>query len=95
MINNHEIIFEEKIQEKQLTPKIMNEFDVAALLQVSGIKIWQWRKIQQCLKLFMDIPQVCVTEERLRAVGTSHGEINHGTYYYIDPENPSKVHEEV
>lgn len=73
----------------------MNEFDIAALLQVSGIKIWQWRKIQQCLKLFMDVPQICVTEERLRALGTSHGEINHGIYYYIDLENPSKVHEEV
>ncbi len=41
MINNHKRIFEDKLQEKQLTPKIMNEFDVTALLQVSGITIWQ------------------------------------------------------
>ena len=41
MINNHKTIFEEKLWEKQLTPKIMNEFDVTALLQVSGITIWQ------------------------------------------------------
>ena len=65
----------EKLREKKMIPKVMDEFDCAALLDESGIKIWQWRKVQQCLKLFMDIPQVGVTETRLRALGVDHGEI--------------------
>jgi len=69
--------------------------DCAALLDESCIKIWQWRKIQQCLKLFMDIPKVGVAEKHLRALGVDHGEIKHGTYYYTDLSNPSKVKEEV
>ncbi len=75
--------------------KVMDEFDFAALLDESGIKIWQWRKIQRCLKLFMDIPQVGVAERHMRALGVDHGEIKHGTYYYTDPTNPTKVKEEV
>ena len=43
----------------------------------------------------MDIPQVGVAERHLRALGVDHGEIKHGTYYYTDPTNPTKVKEEV
>ncbi len=43
----------------------------------------------------MDIPKVGVAEKHLRALGVDHGEIKHGTYYYSDPSNPSKVKEEV
>jgi len=85
----------EKFRERRMVPKVMDEFDCAALLEESGIKIWQWRKFQQCLKLFMDIPQVGVSEKHLRALGIEHGKIKHGTYYYTDPSNPTKVKEEV
>jgi hypothetical protein len=73
----------------------MDVFDCAALLDESGIKIWQRRKIQQCLKLFMDILQVGVAELRLCALGVNHGEIKHGTYYNTNPTNPTKVKGEV
>jgi hypothetical protein len=85
----------EKLRERKMIPKVMDKFDCAALLDESGIKIWQWKKIQQCLKLFMDIPQVGVAEKHLRALGIDHSKIKHGTYYYSDPTNPTKVKEEV
>ncbi len=85
----------EKLYERKMVPRVMDEYNCAALLDESCIKIWQWRKIQQCLKLFMDIPKVGVAEKHLRALGVDHGEIKHGTYYYSDPSNPSKVKEEV
>ncbi len=85
----------EKLRERKMVPRVMDEYDCAALLGESCLKIWQWRKIQQCLKLFMDIPKVGVAEKHLRALGFDHGEIKHGTYYYSDPSNPSKVKEEV
>jgi hypothetical protein len=85
----------EKLCEKMMVPTVMDKYDCAALLDESGIKIWQWRKIQQCLKVFMDIKQVGMTENCLRALGVDHGEIKHRTYYYSDPTNPSKVKEEV
>jgi hypothetical protein len=78
-----------------MVPKVMDKYDCASLLADSGIKIWQWRKIQQCLKVFMDIKQVGVQENHLCALGVDHGVIKHGTYYYCDPTNPSKVKEEV
>jgi hypothetical protein len=35
----------------------------------------------------------CWETSIVRALG--HGEIKHGTYYYSDPSNPSKVKEDV
>ena len=43
----------------------------------------------------MNIPQVGVAEKHMRALGIDHGEIKHGTYYYSDTTNPTKVKEEV
>ncbi len=68
----------------------MDEYDCAALLDESCLKIWQWRKIQQCLKLFMDIPKVGVAQKHLRELGVDHGEIKHGTYYYTDLSNQAR-----
>jgi hypothetical protein len=95
LLKSHRTKLMEKLRERKMVPKVMDEFDCAALLDESGIKIWQWRKIQRCLKLFMDIPQVGVAERHLRALGVDHGEIKHGKYYYTDPINPTKVKEEV
>jgi hypothetical protein len=85
----------EKLRERKIVPRVMDEYDCAALLDESCLKIWQWRKIQQCLKLFMDIPKVGDAEKHLHALGVDHGEIKHGTYYYTDLSNPSKVKAEV
>jgi hypothetical protein len=43
----------------------------------------------------MDILQSGVAEPHLRALGVDHGEIKHGTYYFTNPTNPTKVKEEV
>jgi len=91
LLKNERTKLMEKLRERKMVPKVMDEYDCAALLDESGIKIWQWRKIQQCLKVFMDIKQVGVSENRMRALGIDHGEIMHGTYYYTDPTNPSKL----
>ena len=59
----------EKLHERKMVPRVMDEYDCDALLDKSCIKIWQWRKIQQCLKLFMDIPKVGVAERHLHVLG--------------------------
>ncbi len=78
-----------------MVPKVMDEFDCAALLDESNTKIWQWKKIVQCLKLFMDIYKVCVPDNRLQLLGVNESEIHHGTYDYADPKKPGQVNERV
>jgi hypothetical protein len=65
LLKNERTKLMEKLRERKMVPKVMDEYDCAALLDESGIKIWQWRKIQQCLKVFMDIKQVVVSENRM------------------------------
>jgi hypothetical protein len=91
--DNHITILKEKLRSKKMIPRIMNEYDVAAIIDVARLKIWQWRKIHQGIRYFMDLPKVSVEEKRLRRLGADCGLITHGTYHYSDPANPGKVKE--
>ncbi len=84
-----------KLCERQLIPKILDEYNLAALISESGIKIWQWRKINQCLHLFMDVKKIAVSKKQLRMLGSDHGEVKHGIYYYSYPQKPTKTREKV
>ena len=48
-----------------------------------------------CLRLFMDVKKIAVSEKQLRMLGSDHGEIKHGIYYYSDPQKPTKTREKV
>ena len=91
--NNHKTILKEKLREKKMIPRIMNEYDVAAIIDRARLKIWQWRKIHQAIRYFMDLPKVSVEEKRMRRLGADCGLITHGSYHYSDPDNPDKVKE--
>ena len=58
MTKKHRVTFMQKLRERCIVLKVMDVFDCATLLDEAGIKKWQWRSIQQCLKLFMDINKV-------------------------------------
>ena len=45
-------------------PKVMDQYDVAALMIHSNIELSHWRKVVQCLKMFMGVKQVCTNETR-------------------------------
>jgi hypothetical protein len=45
LVKNNRTKLMEKLRERRMVPKVMDEFDCAALLDKSGIKIWQWKKI--------------------------------------------------
>ena len=92
---NNRVKCMQKLQERRIVPKLMDEFDCATLLYEAGIKKWQWMSIQQCLKLFMDINKVGVNEQRLSSLGQDHSEITHGTFSYTDPDKPRKVKEDI
>ena len=85
----------EKLREMRLAPRVMNEYEVGTLLDESGIKFRQWKKIRQCLKLFMDIDDVSVPDRLVRELGTDHSVISCGVYLYTDPDSPNKVKEKV
>jgi len=91
---HHDKKLKAKLRENQLTHRIMDEYNVAALLDEANIKIWQWRKINQCLRLFMDVKQVAVSEKRIRELGAGYGEITHVIYHFSDPKKPGSVKEQ-
>ena len=66
------------LRKNKLIPRVMTEYDMAALLDVTGIKVWQWRQIHQCTRLFMNLPKISIEEKPLRECGAGYGAIKHG-----------------
>ena len=46
LVKNNRTKLMEKLRERRMVPKVIDEFYCAALLDEFGIKIWQRRKIQ-------------------------------------------------
>ena len=78
--SNEEITLR-KLRERRVIPKVMDKFETTAVLDESRIKIWQWRTVQKCLQLYMDVEKIAVSEHRMRAIDTDHGDIKHGVYH--------------
>ena len=85
----------EQLRQRQIAPEVMDEFQSAATIDAGGLKIWQWRVVQKCLRLYMNVEQVAVSEHKMRAIGGEDSDITYGVYQNPDPEDPDKVGEEI
>jgi predicted component of type VI protein secretion system len=62
LMQRHEKATQEVLRNLGVTPKVMDEFDIAALLEASGIGISKWREVVKCLKTYMQLDTICVSE---------------------------------
>ena len=77
---------------RNIVPHVIDEFDVAAIIDDCCLTLRQWRKLVQLLKLFLDLDVVCVPEKRWRQLGESHGKIYHGEYFFKAVKGEVKEH---
>eukprot|EP00986_Skeletonema_menzelii_P012891 scaffold7282_cov81-Skeletonema_menzelii.AAC.1 len=91
LVKSHNAATREVLRDRKITPRLMDEYDVAATMDEAELKSWQWDKIKQCLKLFLDIDNVSVARNKLQAISEGYGDITHGTYDYIDPKKPGRT----
>ncbi len=91
LVNSHNAATRKVLRDRKITHKRMDEYDIAATMDEAELKSWQWDKIKQCLKVFLDIDDVSVAKDKLQALGAGYGDINHGTYDYFDPKKPART----
>ncbi|KAL7548721.1 hypothetical protein ACHAWF_011993 [Thalassiosira exigua] len=80
----------EELASLRLVPRLMDEYDIAALMIHSNIQITHWEKVVQALKLFMGIDKIAVGKAKWRDLGTGHGKVYHDKYVYKKPVLGSK-----
>ena len=76
--------FKEKLIDLGVSPKQMNEYEMAATMAEAKIGIASWRKIVQCFTTFtrMDRVQFTMSEPAWRKLGEDHGTIIGNKYEY-------------
>jgi hypothetical protein len=83
MIKRHRTHAETVLEQNGLKPKVMNEVEVAATMKKAGFGYSVWRKVTQCLKMYLGLERVCVPEARYRELGKDHSAISVGTYNFL------------
>lgn len=80
------------LREIGLTPKPMNEYEIAATIHHTKIGITQWRSFVQCVREFTGLERksFCVTEREWRELGGDHGEVKAGKWDYHPKKKNSK-----
>ena len=80
--------FKEKLIDLGVSPKQMNEYEMAATMSEAKIGIGSWRKIVQCFTTFtrMDRVQFAMSESAWRKLGEDHGTITGNKYIYKSEE---------
>lgn len=92
----NEELFKDKLRDRGIsTHSVLNEFESAATVDEAGLKIWQWRVVQECISLYANVERIAVPDYRMRAIAGEDSPIVHDVYKYKDPENPDKVTEDI
>ena len=72
--------FESVLRENGLLPKIMNEYQVMALMKLCGFGIAKFRLLKQALRTYLGLDTISVPETKYRVLCEDHGPIDTGTY---------------
>ena len=65
LIERHEESTRATLVEKGVIPKVLTAYKVAATMESVGIGTLQWRTLVKCLKTFLGLSAICVSEEVL------------------------------
>ena len=69
MLNCYNDVVTDELHCREIVPCVIDEFDVAAIIDDCHLTLHQWRRSVQLLKLFLDLDVVCVPEKRWHQLG--------------------------
>ena len=61
-------------------PKILTAYEVAAIMVQANLGTTQWRNLAQCLKTFLGLNVISVSEKMWMLIGHDHGVVSSGCY---------------
>ena len=73
LMERHEESTRATLAEKGIIPKVLTAYEVAATMESVGIGTSQWRTLVKCLKTFLGLSVICVSEEVWMLIGHNHG----------------------
>ena len=83
---NHNSSFLTELRRVGLSHRVLDEYDVAALMIHANIEISEWRKVVQALKIFMGVDKVCASESKWRVLGCGANDVYSDVYNYYKPQ---------
>ena len=76
----------DKLLRSKVTPKVLDEYEVEALMIHLDIEVTPFRQVVQALKFFTGIGKVCEPYSRWPELGKGYGKVCTGVFLYGKPE---------
>ncbi len=86
LLRKHGDVAQAQLQYLGITPRILNEYEVATTMDKANLGIGQWRTLVQCLKTYLELDTFCVSETAWRKIGHDHAKIHTDVYEHVEKE---------
>lgn len=82
LTENHREELIAELTKLKLIPKLLDEYDIAALIDHANIDITRWKKVAQALKTFQGLKRVSVSADKFLELGEGAGGISYKEWPY-------------
>ena len=77
--------------EAGVIPSILDPFEVAATMEKVNLGVGQWRELVKCLKTFLGLKQISVSEKLVTLLGADHGKVTSGVFMFQKEVGQRKI----
>ena len=80
LLQRHEELTRAALTGVGVIPKILTAYEVAAIMVQANLGTTHWRNLAQCLKTFLGLNVISVSEKTWMLIGHDHGVVSSGCY---------------
>ena len=91
LLRRHEVETRDALADAGVIPRILDSFEVAALMDRANLGVGQWREVVKCLKTFQGLDTISVPEKVVRMLGMDHGKVTTGVFHWQREEGQRKI----
>ncbi|KAL7429925.1 hypothetical protein ACHAXM_001921 [Skeletonema potamos] len=83
-----------ELRKLKLIPKLLDEYDIAALIDHANLDITEWKKVVQALKAFQDVKCIGASVDKWTEIGKAAGEVFYEEWIHEKEDDDGTTKEE-
>lgn len=96
LTENYKESLHAELRKLKLIPKLLDEFEIAALIDHANLDITEWRGVVQALKAFQNVKHIGASVDKWTEIGKAAGEVKYDEWIYpTKDEDGTTKHEKI
>eukprot|EP00984_Skeletonema_dohrnii_P027892 scaffold17602_cov77-Skeletonema_dohrnii-CCMP3373.AAC.2 len=96
LTENYKDSLHAELRKLKLIPKLLDEYEIAALIDHANLDITEWRSVVQALKAFQNVKHIGASVDKWTEIGKAAGEVKYDEWIYsTKDEDGTTKHEKI